>query len=59
MLIMLPLMLPVMTALHADLVWFGIVTVLAVEIGLLTPPFGISVFVIKATLGTDSPITLE
>jgi tripartite ATP-independent transporter DctM subunit len=59
MLIMLPLMLPVMTALHADLIWFGIVTVLAVEIGLLTPPFGIAVFVIKATLGPDSPITLN
>ncbi|MGR3436094.1 MAG: TRAP transporter large permease, partial [Shimia sp.] len=35
------------------LVWFGIVTVLVVEIGLLTPPFGISVYVVKATLGRD------
>ena len=35
------------------MVWFGIVTVLAVEIGLLTPPFGISVYVVKATLGRD------
>jgi len=36
-----------------DLVWFGIVTVLAVEIGLLTPPLGIAVYVIKSTL--DDP----
>ncbi|MEM8851681.1 MAG: TRAP transporter large permease subunit [Pseudomonadota bacterium] len=35
------------------MVWFGIVTVLAVEIGLLTPPFGISVYVVKATLDRD------
>ena len=32
---------------------------LAVEIGLLTPPFGIAVFVVKATLGPDSKITLN
>ncbi|MCR9125761.1 MAG: TRAP transporter large permease [Rhodobacteraceae bacterium] len=57
MLIVVPLMLPVVTALEVDLIWFGIVTVLAVEIGLITPPFGLSVYVIKATL--DSPdITL-
>ncbi|MEY8098045.1 TRAP transporter large permease [Falsihalocynthiibacter sp. S25ZX9] len=57
MLILVPLMLPVITAMNIDLVWFGIVTVLAVEIGLLTPPFGISVYVIKATLD-DKSITL-
>lgn len=57
MLILVPLMLPVVIPMGLDLVWFGIVTVLAVEIGLLTPPFGISVYVIKATLEDDS-ITL-
>ena len=58
MLILVPLMLPVVTALQVDLVWFGIVTVIAVEIGLLTPPFGISVYVIKATLD-DPEIALK
>ncbi len=53
MLIMVPLMLPVVIPMEIDLIWFGIVTILAVEIGLLTPPFGISVYVIKATL--DDP----
>ncbi|HSG56338.1 MAG TPA: TRAP transporter large permease subunit, partial [Paracoccaceae bacterium] len=53
MLILVPLMLPVVQSFGIDLIWFGIVTVLAVEIGLLTPPFGISVYVIKATL--DDP----
>lgn len=50
MLIMLPLALPVATALGANLVWFGVVTTIAIEIGLLTPPFGLSVYVIKASI---------
>ena len=50
MLVVLPLVLPIAQAFGADLVWFGIVTVLAVEIGLLTPPLGIAVYVIKSTL---------
>ncbi|MEL6235187.1 MAG: TRAP transporter large permease [Pseudomonadota bacterium] len=57
MLILVPLMLPVVTQLNVDLIWFGIVTVIAVEIGLLTPPFGISVYVIKATLD-DASVSL-
>lgn len=59
MLITIPLVLPALVSFNTDLVWFGVVTLLAVEIGLLTPPFGIAVFVIKATLGPSSPITLK
>lgn len=60
MLITIPLVLPALLAFGTDLIWFGIVTLLAVEIGLLTPPFGIAVFVIKATLGREnSAITLN
>lgn len=54
MLILVPLMLPIIDPMGIDLIWFGIVTVLAVEIGLLTPPFGISVYVIKSTLDDAS-----
>jgi len=50
MLIVLPLMLPIAEQFGMNLVWFGVITVIAVEIGLLTPPFGLSVFVIKSTL---------
>ncbi|MBN7784334.1 TRAP transporter large permease [Ponticoccus gilvus] len=53
MLILVPLMLPILIPMGVDLIWFGIITVIAVEIGLLTPPFGISVYVIKSTL--DDP----
>lgn len=49
-----PLMLPIVVPMGIDLVWFGILTVIAVEIGLHTPPFGIWVYVIKSTLDDDS-----
>ena len=54
MLILLPLALPVVTSLGGDLIWFGIVTVIAVEIGLLTPPFGLTVYVVKATISDEN-----
>ena len=53
MLIMIPIFLPLLAGYSVDLVWFGIVTVIAVEIGLLTPPLGLSAYVIKSTLDTD------
>ena len=54
LLILLPLALPVVGALGGDLIWFGIVTVIGVEIGLLTPPLGLSVYVIKSSLDDES-----
>lgn len=53
MLIMLPIAIPVLNAFGGDPVWFGIVTVIAIEIGLLTPPFGLSIYVVKASLPED------
>mgnify|MGYP002712996001 CR=1 FL=1 len=58
LLLVLPIAVPILTGLQVDLVWLGVIAILAVEIGLLTPPFGIAVFVIKATLGPDSTIGL-
>ena len=57
-LIVVPLFLPIIEPMGLSLVWFGIVTVIGAEIGLLTPPLGISCFVIKATL-SDSNIQLK
>ena len=54
LLILLPLALPVVSALGGDLIWFGVVTVIGVEIGLLTPPLGLSVYVIKSSLDDQS-----
>jgi C4-dicarboxylate transporter, DctM subunit len=50
MLIVLPIALPVAQAAGFDLIWFGVITVISVEIGLLTPPFGLSVYTIKTAL---------
>lgn len=58
LLIMTPIAVPIAQAFGFDLIHFGVVTVIAVEIGLLTPPFGISVFTVKATLG-DPTISVE
>jgi len=57
-LIVVPLFLPLVEPLGVNLVWFGIVVVIGAEIGLLTPPLGISCFVIKSTIN-DPNITLR
>jgi len=57
-LIVVPLFLQALDPFNIDLVWFGIITVIGAEIGLLTPPFGISCFVIRATID-DQSITLN
>jgi C4-dicarboxylate transporter, DctM subunit len=58
MLIMLPIVLPIASAFGMDLIWFGVLTVVAVEIGLLTPPFGVSVYTVKSALNNPS-ITIK
>lgn len=49
-LIFVPLFLPTLVAQGYDLVWFGIIVVVLTEIGLITPPVGMNVFVLKANL---------
>jgi C4-dicarboxylate transporter, DctM subunit len=58
LLIMVPIAAPIAQGMGIDLSHFGIVTVLAVEIGLLTPPFGISVFTVHNTLN-DPTVSVE
>lgn len=58
LLIMVPIGAPIAQAMGFDLVHFGIVVIIAVEMGLLTPPFGISVFTVKATLA-DPRVGIE
>tara|TARA_R110000787_G_scaffold16622_21_gene50661 strand:+ start:26713 stop:28026 length:1314 start_codon:yes stop_codon:yes gene_type:complete len=52
-LIVVPLFIDIIEPMGLSLVWFGIITVIGAEIGLLTPPLGISCFVIKTTLNDD------
>jgi TRAP-type C4-dicarboxylate transport system permease large subunit len=49
-LIFVPLFTPTLLANGFDLIWFGIVVVVLTEIGLITPPIGMNVFVLKANL---------
>jgi tripartite ATP-independent transporter DctM subunit len=49
-LIFVPLFTPTLIAQEFDLVWFGIIVVVLTEIGLITPPVGMNVFVLKANL---------
>ncbi|WP_088036024.1 TRAP transporter large permease [Evansella clarkii] len=46
---------PIVTSLGFDGVWFGVIMVMVVNIGLLTPPLGVSIFVIKG-VAKDVPI---
>ncbi len=56
MLIVLPFVIPVFEAFGVNLVWLGLISIIAIEIGLLTPPLGLAVFVVKANL-EDQRIT--
>ncbi|WP_114417172.1 TRAP transporter large permease [Marinospirillum perlucidum] len=50
MLLTIPIFYPVVASLGFDLVWFGIVVVIAIEISLITPPVGMNVFVLSAVI---------
>jgi tripartite ATP-independent transporter DctM subunit len=58
MMIIVPLIYPIMHDLGVNFVWFGLVTVIAIEVGLITPPLGIAAYVVKSTLD-DQSITLN
>lgn len=53
-----PLFFPIITQLGYDPVWFGIVVVMAVEIGLITPPIGVNVFVLRSVVPDVSTGTI-
>jgi tripartite ATP-independent transporter DctM subunit len=52
-LVCVPLFLAAIESMNLSLVWFGLITVVGAEIGLLTPPFGLSCFVIRAAINRD------
>jgi tripartite ATP-independent transporter DctM subunit len=45
-----PIIFPVVTALGFDPIWFGVIIVMTVELGLIHPPVGMNVFVIKSVV---------
>jgi len=55
MLITIPIYYPIVTSLGYDGLWFGVIVVMMLEIGMLTPPFGLAVYVING-VAPDIPL---
>ena len=54
--LIIPVFLPSLRALHVDLIWFGVIVILVIEAGLITPPIGMNVFTVKAVI-KDVPLS--
>jgi tripartite ATP-independent transporter DctM subunit len=56
MVLTLPVVFPIITALGYDPIWFGVIMVIVLEMGLISPPVGVNVFVVKGVAG-DVPMS--
>lgn len=60
LLITLPVFLPLILGAGIDLIWFGVLVVVTVELGLITPPFGMNVFVMASSArGIDTGVVFR
>jgi TRAP-type C4-dicarboxylate transport system permease large subunit len=50
-----PIVTPIILHMGYDMIWWGVINLVAVEIGLVTPPFGMNLFVLKS-LVPDAPL---
>ena len=57
MILTVPIIFPVIEALQFDPIWFGVLMVIVLEVGLITPPVGLNVFVLKSA-APDVPLTV-
>lgn len=53
-----PVVFPIITGLGFDPIWFGVICVIVIEMGLITPPVGINVFVVKGVASNVSMATI-
>ena len=58
MLVTVPLFYPIVQSLGYDLIWFGVIIVVVIEISMITPPIGVNVFVLKSVLPEVSMQTI-
>ena len=56
MFVTIPIVTPMIIDMNYDLVWWGVVNLIVLEAGLITPPFGIHLFVLKSIAGADVPL---
>ncbi|MGE3990899.1 TRAP transporter large permease [Pseudorhodoplanes sp.] len=47
MVLTLPIVLPLLAHLQVDLIWFGVIAIIVIEMGLISPPIGLNVFIVK------------
>jgi C4-dicarboxylate transporter DctM subunit len=57
MILTLPFVVPIIEAQGLSLVWFGVIMCMVVEIGCITPPMGLNVYVMKAAMGDSIELT--
>lgn len=57
MLLTLPVVIPVIEQMGFDLIWFGVIMIKLLEIGLITPPVGLNVYILKGVVGDEVPLT--
>jgi TRAP-type mannitol/chloroaromatic compound transport system permease large subunit len=57
MLLTLPFFVPIANALHLDMLWLSVVLLIALQVGLMHPPFGLLLFVMRAVAPPE--ITLK
>lgn len=58
MVLTLPVIFPVILALNFDPIWFGVIAVLMMEAGLITPPMGLNIFTVAGVAKTTSVETI-
>ncbi|MGE0063073.1 MAG: TRAP transporter large permease [Xanthobacteraceae bacterium] len=56
MVLTLPIVLPLLAHMQVDLIWFGVVAIIVIEMGLISPPVGLNVFIVKG-IATDVPMS--
>ncbi len=56
LLITLPVLLPMWHAVGLDMIWMGVLVVILLEVGLITPPVGLNAFVIKTVMEDQIPL---
>jgi len=50
-----PLVQPILESLGVDMIWFGVMVVITLEMGLISPPVGLNIFVVKG-VAPDVPV---
>jgi len=58
MILMVPILFPIIEAMQFNPIWFGVIMVIVLEVGLITPPVGLNVFVIKGVVPDIPMLTI-